>query len=206
MNRTSPTTKIQRTAIFHTLGCKLNFAETASLRDALCKRGIVPARRGEAADLCVVNTCSVTDVADQKCRQLIRRFARQHPQALIVVMGCYAQLQPAVVAALPGVGLVVGQQEKGRIVELIEERLERHGVPTGQAVHRTEGTDKDTGGDTPFVPSCSRGDRTRYFLKVQDGCNYFCTYCTIPMARGRSRNGSIASLVAQARNAAALGC
>ncbi|MBR1712380.1 MAG: tRNA (N(6)-L-threonylcarbamoyladenosine(37)-C(2))-methylthiotransferase MtaB [Alloprevotella sp.] len=205
MNRISPSTEILRTAVYHTLGCKLNFAETASLRDALCKRGIVPARRDEAADLCVVNTCSVTDVADQKCRQLIRRFARQHPQALIVVMGCYAQLQPEVVAALPGVGLVVGQREKGRIVELIEERLGQHNATAGLAICGTEGTDEDAGGRVPFVPSCSRGDRTRYFLKVQDGCNYFCTYCTIPMARGRSRNGSIASLTAQAREVAAQG-
>lgn len=191
-------------AAFHTLGCKLNFAETSSLRDRLQACGVTAANEDDPADICIINTCSVTDVADQKCRQAIRRFTRRHPGAFIVVMGCYAQLQPQQAVSLEGVDLVVGAEEKGRLLHLIEEGLRRRdSLPAGTACHAARaGKEEDI---RTFVPSCSRGERTRYFLKVQDGCNYRCSYCTIPMARGRSRNGSIASIAEQARKAAADG-
>ena len=181
-------------AAYVTLGCKLNYAETSSLRDRLCALGVTDAADGEQADFCIVNTCSVTGEADAKCRHAINRLHRQHPQALIAVMGCYAQLAADVLTHIEGVGLVVGMEHKGRIVELLEQALA--GTEGGLAF-TSPLADIRT-----FVPSCSRGERTRYFLKVQDGCNYYCTYCTIPIARGRSRNGSIASLVEQAEEAA----
>lgn len=184
-------------AAYVTLGCKLNFAETSSLRDTLAQQGVRPAEKGERADICIINTCSVTDVADQKCRQAIRRLTREHPGAFVVVMGCYAQLQPQLVAGLDGVDLVLGMEQKGDVVRYIRERMaQKQALESGDACH--EAIAVPTREIRTFVPSCSRGDRTRYFLKVQDGCNYYCTYCTIPIARGRSRNGSIASLVAQA--------
>ena len=181
-------------AAYVTLGCKLNYAETSSLRDRLCALGVTDAADGEQADFCIVNTCSVTGEADAKCRHAINRLHRQHPQALIAVMGCYAQLAADVLTRIEGVGLVVGMEHKGRIVELLEQALA--GTEGGLAF-TSPLADIRT-----FVPSCSRGERTRYFLKVQDGCNYYCTYCTIPIARGRSHNGSIASLVGQAEEAA----
>lgn len=181
-------------AAYVTLGCKLNYAETSSLRDRLCALGVTDAADGEQADFCIVNTCSVTGEADAKCRHAINRLHRQHPHALIAVMGCYAQLAADVLTRIEGVGLVVGMEHKGRIVELLEQALA--GTEGGLAF-TSPLADIRT-----FVPSCSRGERTRYFLKVQDGCNYYCTYCTIPIARGRSRNGSIASLVEQAEEAA----
>lgn len=188
-------------AAYMTLGCKLNFAETSSLRDTLARQGVRPAEKGERADICIINTCSVTDVADQKCRQAIRRLTREHPGAFVVVMGCYAQLQPQLVAGLDGVDLVLGMEQKGDVVRYIRERMaQKQALESGDACH--EAIAVPTREIRTFVPSCSRGDRTRYFLKVQDGCNYYCTYCTIPIARGRSRNGSIASLVAQAEDVA----
>ena len=177
-----------------TLGCKLNYAETSSLRDRLCALGVTDAADGEQADFCIVNTCSVTGEADAKCRHAINRLHRQHPHALIAVMGCYAQLAADVLTRIEGVGLVVGMEHKGRIVELLEQALA--GTEGGLAF-TSPLADIRT-----FVPSCSRGERTRDFRKVQDGCNYYCTYCTIPIARGRSRNGSIASLVEQAEEVA----
>lgn len=191
-------------AAYHTLGCKLNFAETSSLRDHLEREGVRTAESGEKADICIVNTCSVTDVADHKCRQAIHRFTREHPGSLLVVMGCYAQLKAGEIATFPGVDLVVGMEQKGQVVELLSQLLERKAaMQDGEACH--EAIAVPTHEIRTFVPSCSRGDRTRYFLKVQDGCNYYCTYCTIPIARGRSRNGSIASLVGQAEQVAAEG-
>lgn len=193
-------------AAYLTLGCKLNFAETASLQDALAREGMRPVQEGEKADLCVVNTCSVTDVADRKCRQAIRRMVREHPGAFVVVMGCYAQLHPDLLAGLDGVDLVVGMEQKGDVVRYVKERMARRALPGQQpAAACHEAIAVPTRDIRTFVPSCSRGDRTRYFLKVQDGCNYYCTYCTIPMARGRSRNGSVASLVAQAEEVARAG-
>ena len=188
-------------AAFHTLGCKLNFAETSSLQDALRQRGMIMAKKGEVADLCIINTCSVTDVADSKCRQTIHKFTRQHPGAFVVVMGCYAQLQPDTIAAFEGIDLVVGMEHKGEVIRLIEERwAKKSTLPQGEACH--EAIAVPTKEIQTFVPSCSHGDRTRYFLKVQDGCNYYCTYCTIPMARGKSRNGTIESIVKQAQEVA----
>ena len=191
-------------AAFHTLGCKLNFAETSSLQDALRQRGMIMAKKGEVADLCIINTCSVTDVADSKCRQTIHKFTRQHPGAFVVVMGCYAQLQPETIAAFEGIDLVVGMEHKGEVIRLIEERwAKKSTLPQGEACH--EAIAVPTKDINTFVPSCSHGDRTRYFLKVQDGCNYYCTYCTIPMARGKSRNGTIESIVKQAQEVATEG-
>ena len=216
-------------AICFTLGCKLNFAETSTIERQMTDAGIVKAKRGEVADICLINTCSVTEVADHKCRQAIHKLVRQNPGAIVVVTGCYAQLKPDEVAAIPGVTLVLGQADKGRVVEKIISRR-----PAPQSLHCGEGSDYlqesfsnvierkaayassehsapslsgsvDEESAALFVPSCSCGDRTRYFLKVQDGCNYFCTYCTIPFARGRSRNGSISSLVEQAQQVATEG-
>ena len=183
-------------AAYYTLGCKLNFAETSTLGQALKEAGVRTVRKGEQADICVVNTCSVTEVADRKCRQAINRLVKNHPDAFVVVTGCYAQLKPERIADIEGVNLVVGAEQKGEILALIEKHFAE--VET-QVLHTPMKEIRS------FAPSCSRGDRTRYFLKVQDGCDYFCTYCTIPYARGRSRNGSIASLVEQAERVAAEG-
>lgn len=191
-------------AAYHTLGCKLNFAETSSLRDQLEREGVQTIQKGEHANICIVNTCSVTDVADHKCRQAIHRFTREHPGAFVVVMGCYAQLKADEIATFDGVDLVLGMEQKGDVLRYIEERMaQKEALNAGDACH--EAISVPTKDIRTFVPSCSRGDRTRYFLKVQDGCNYYCTYCTIPIARGRSRNGSIASLVKQAEQVAAEG-
>lgn len=191
-------------AAYHTLGCKLNFAETSTLRDLLECNGVKPIRNGEIADICIINTCSVTDVADHKCRQAINRFTRQHPNALVVVIGCYAQLKADEIATFPGVDIVLGMEQKGEVMNYIKKGLLQRTKLNGKdACH--EAVSVPTKDIRTFVPSCSRGDRTRYFLKVQDGCNYYCTYCTIPIARGRSRNGSIASIVEQAKHVAAEG-
>ena len=194
-----------RRAAYVTLGCKLNFAGTSSLRDQLQAQGILPAVDGEEADVCIVNTCSVTETADQKCRQAIHRLHRQHPDAAIIVIGCYAQLKAGEIARMEGVDLVLGMEQKGEVPQRIHQLLARKAqlATAGAACH--ESVAVPTKDIRTFVPSCSRGDRTRYFLKVQDGCNYYCTYCTIPIARGRSRNGSIASLVAQAEEVARQG-
>ena len=193
-----------KTAAYHTLGCKLNFAETSSLRDQLERAGVRTAAKGERADICIVNTCSVTDVADAKCRQAIHRLTREHPGAYVVVMGCYAQLQAGQIAAFPGVDLVLGQEQKGDVLRYMEQGMvQKLTLAQGDACHQAFAV--PTADIRTFVPSCSCGDRTRYFLKVQDGCNYYCTYCTIPIARGRSRNGSIASLVEQAQQVAEQG-
>ncbi len=182
-----------RKALFHTFGCKLNFAETSTVAAMLAERGILRAAKGDTPDIIVVNTCSVTELAEKKCRQTIRSFARRYPDAAIIVTGCYAQLKPDEVAALPGVAVVAGSDRKLRIGEYIDRWLEeRRQVADVIATHDIR----------EFSPSCSRGDRTRWMLKVQDGCDYFCTYCTIPMARGRSRSGSIDMLVDQACKAA----
>ena len=199
MDSTSPLNGLK--AVFQTLGCKLNFAETSALRDRLAAEGVETAAEGEQADLCIVNTCSVTDTADHKCRQAIHRLTREHPGAFVLVMGCYAQLRPEQVAAIEGVDLVVGMEQKGDVVRLLTERVARRGE--GGACH--EAIAVPTKDIRTFVPSCSRGERTRYFLKVQDGCDYYCTYCTIPYARGRSRNVPIAECVENARKIAAEG-
>ncbi len=182
-----------KTAVYYTLGCKLNFSETSTIGKTLKEAGVRTVRKGEKANIIVINTCSVTEVADKKCRQAIHRLTKQHPGAFVVVTGCYAQLKPDQVAKIEGVDIVLGAEQKGELLNYLG-NLEKH--EHGEAV--TTAT-KDI---RSFSPSCSRGDRTRYFLKVQDGCDYFCSYCTIPFARGRSRNGTIEDIVAQARQAA----
>lgn len=186
-----------KTAAYYTLGCKLNFAETSTIGKTLEAHGIRKARPGEKADICVINTCSVTELADKKCRQTIRRIARQHPQAFIVVTGCYAQLKPDEIAHIPDVDLILGAEQKLDILQYLGDLHKRQEV--GEVITTP------TRDIRKFSPSCSRGDRTRYFLKVQDGCDYFCTYCTIPFARGRSRSGTIEQLTTQARKVAAAG-
>ena len=185
-----------KTAVYYTLGCKLNFSETSTIARILQEAGVRTARRGEKADICVVNTCSVTEVADKKCRQAIHKLVKQHPGAFVVVTGCYAQLKPGTVADIEGVDVVLGAEQKKDLLHYLGDL---HKKERGEA-HTSALKDIRS-----FVPSCSRGDRTRFFLKVQDGCDYFCSYCTIPFARGRSRNGSIASLMEQARQAVAEG-
>lgn len=184
----------RRTVKFVTLGCKLNFSETATIGELLAKHGIVPALDDEAPTMCVVNTCSVTEMADKKGRQHIRSLVKKYPDALMVVTGCYAQLKSEEIAALPGVDIVLGSEQKLDIVDYVEKWLETGRQEEVVVTPHTR--------ISKFSPSCERGDRTRYWLKVQDGCNYYCTYCTIPMARGRSRSGTIESLVAQARQVA----
>lgn len=181
-------------AAYFTLGCKLNFAETSAIGQRLQELGVSKVERGECADICVINTCSVTEVADQKCRQAIHRMIKNNPGAFVAVTGCYAELKPERIAAMSGVSIVVGTKDKGRIIDLIID-----GIANNDNI-KTHRQPAEEAGIPAFFPSCSRGDRTRYFLKVQDGCNYFCTYCTIPIARGRSRNGSIASLVEQVKS------
>ena len=185
-----------RTAVFHTLGCKLNFAETSTVARMFADKGIRRAQTGETPDVVVVNTCSVNELADKKCRQAIRSYIKKYPQATVIVTGCYAQLKSDEVASIPGVKIVAGSDQKLLLTEFLDEFVATHQP-------RTIVTPlKDM---RNFCPSCSRGDRTRFFLKVQDGCDYYCSYCTIPMARGRSRSGSIEELVAQARQAVAEG-
>ena len=177
---------------FHTLGCKLNFSETSAIGKQMTDEGFSKVKPGEEADVCVINTCSVTDTADHKCRQAISRLNRLHPNAIMVVTGCYAQLKPEEIAAIDGVDLVLGANEKFSILDHLRK------LENGEKaeVHREE-----IKRVKEFKPSCSRDDRTRYFLKVQDGCDYFCTYCTIPFARGRSRNATIAETVSMAEEA-----
>lgn len=187
-------------ARYFTLGCKLNFAETSTFGDMLRQMGVVTAADDEVADVCLINTCSVTDVADHKCRQAIHRMVRRNPGAFVVVTGCYAQLQGESISKFDGVDLVLGSNEKAGLIEFLSRKwLEKEEVNLHQHFSVRP---KDI---RSFAPSCARGSRTRYFLKVQDGCDYFCTYCTIPFARGFSRNPTIASLVEQARRAAAEG-
>lgn len=208
-------------AAYYTLGCKLNFAETSTFAEMLKQMGVLTVAKGEKADICLINTCSVTEVADHKCRQQIHKMVRNHPGAFVVVTGCYAQLEPERIASIEGVNLVLGSNEKADLIQYLNDAWISEST---SEVFSTEGTPntqhQSTNAPTPTTPktytvktkdiktfahSCSRGNRTRYFLKVQDGCNYYCTYCTIPLARGNSRNPSIDSLVSQARQVAAEG-
>lgn len=186
-----PTIFENKTAAYYTLGCKLNFAETSAIGRQLMNAGVMRARKGQKADICVINTCSVTELADKKGRQAIRRMIHQHPDAFIVVTGCYAQLKPEDVAGIEGVDLVLGAEQKLDVLQYLDDLKKNE---KGKVI-----TTK-TNRIRSFVPSVSADDRTRYFLKVQDGCDYFCSFCTIPHARGRSRNGSIADLVKQAED------
>jgi len=190
-----------KTAAYYTLGCKLNFSETSTFGQMLQDMGVRTANKGERADICLINTCSVTEVADHKCRQVIHRMVRENPGAFVVVTGCYAQLEAERVSAIEGVDLVLGSNEKANLIQYLNDAwIDGKG---GSAQHRHFSV--KTKDIKTFAPSCSRGNRTRYFLKVQDGCDYFCTYCTIPFARGLSRNPSIDSLIQQAEAAAAEG-
>ncbi len=195
-------------AVYATLGCKLNFSETSTFGKLLEGMGVSPAAKGEQADICLVNTCSVTDVADHKCRQVIHKLVRQHPGAFVVVTGCYAQLEAERVSRIAGVDLVLGSNEKANLIQFLSEAWTQKLTDSSPLVSDPKGAPyytQKTKDIKSFAPSCSRGNRTRYFLKVQDGCDYFCTYCTIPYARGFSRNPTISSLVAQAEEAAAEG-
>ncbi len=184
------------TYLIETLGCKLNYSESATIGKRLQEAGFMPASDGVAPDVIVVNTCSVTAMADRKCRNQIRHLTRLYPGALVVVTGCYAQLKSREVAALEGVDIVLGSEQKGDLVNYVTRWLsDRHNTVEVSPLREIR----------TFAPSCERGERTRYWLKVQDGCDYYCTYCTIPRARGRSRSGSIADIVAQAREVAAAG-
>lgn len=194
-------------AAYFTLGCKLNFSETSTFGKMLADLGVHVAEEGEVADICLVNTCSVTEVADHKCRQAIHRLVRNNPGAFVVVTGCYAQLESESVSKIDGVDLVLGSDEKANLIQFLsdswtakESAAERNEDRKAESLHEFHSV--KTKMIKSFAPSCSRGNRTRYFLKVQDGCDYYCTYCTIPYARGNSRNPSIASLVAQAEEAA----
>lgn len=180
-------------ALFHTFGCKLNFSETSTIAKLFAEKGIRRVSTGEKPDIIVVNTCSVTEVADKKCRQQIRSFAKKYPDATIIVTGCYAQLKSDEIAAIDGVDIVAGNDKKLVLTEFLDNWLQNKETTTYVTPTRDI---------REFSPSCSRGDRTRYFLKVQDGCDYWCTYCTIPMARGRSRSGTVAQIVEQAEKVA----
>lgn len=194
-------------AAYFTLGCKLNFSETSTFGKMLADLGVRIADEGDVADICLVNTCSVTEVADHKCRQAIHRLVRNNPGAFVIVTGCYAQLESESVSKIEGVDLVLGSDEKANLVQFLsdawtakESAAELSEDGKVESLHEYHSV--KTKMIKSFAPSCSRGNRTRYFLKVQDGCDYYCTYCTIPYARGNSRNPTIASLVAQAEEAA----
>lgn len=195
-------------AAYFTLGCKLNFSETSTFGRLLQDMGVSTAEEGDKADICLINTCSVTEVADHKCRQAIHRMVRQHPGAFVVVTGCYAQLEAETISKIEGVDLVLGANEKANLIQYLSDawttaQPDSDDAVSDKSLHKHYSV--KTKDIKTFAPSCSRGNRTRYFLKVQDGCDYFCTYCTIPFARGFSRNPSIASLVEQSRQAAAEG-
>ena len=179
---------------FYTLGCKLNFSETSTIARLFEDAGFAKVDFEDTPDVYVVNTCSVTDNADKRCRALVRKALRHNPEAFIVIVGCYAQLKPQEIAAIPGVDLVLGANEKFNILDHLEEREKKeHGEAIASEIKHVR----------EFVPSYSIGDRTRTFLKVQDGCDYFCSFCTIPLARGRSRSNSVAETLKVAKEVAA---
>jgi threonylcarbamoyladenosine tRNA methylthiotransferase MtaB len=182
-----------RTVAFHTLGCKLNFSETSSISRLMEDEGFVKKEFTDLADVYVINTCSVTDNADKECRQLVRRIQRKSPESLVVITGCYAQLKPKEIAEIPGVDLVLGAAEKFNIAQHIKE------LSKGDSAKISSCDIEDV---TGFNSSWSVNDRTRTFLKVQDGCDYNCSFCTIPMARGKSRSDSITNVLANAEHLA----
>ena len=186
-----------RTVAFHTLGCKLNFSETSTLARSMEHAGYAKVKVEDRPDVFVLNTCSVTENADKECRRHVRRFQSMNPAGIILVIGCYAQLKPDQIADIPGVDLVLGANEKFNVVEHLDELQGKRdtGTVIGGAIKEVK----------TFVPSFSSGDRTRTFLKIQDGCDYFCSFCTIPLARGRSRSGTIQQVLEQAQAIAANG-
>ena len=186
-----------KSVAFHTLGCKLNYSETSSIQRLFEDKGFFINEFDDSADVYVINTCSVTDFADQKCRQTVRRAMRQNPDAFVVVVGCYAQLKPQEIAAIPGVDLVLGAGEKFKITEYIDGLTKAQGKGMVSAGEIRE--------VNTFHNAFSFGDRTRSFLKVQDGCDYKCAFCTIPLARGKSRSNSVANVVENAHQIAAMG-
>ena len=181
---------------FHTLGCKLNFAETSTISRSFPEEKYERVSANEHADIYIINTCSVTDVADKKCRQVIKKFIHRSPEAFIAVVGCYAQLNPQEISSIPGVDLILGTNEKFDLAKYIEDIKKGH----DPEIHSCSLSLEDA-----FSPSYSMGDRTRSFLKVQDGCDYGCSYCTIPAARGKSRNPSIGLLLEEAESIAEKG-
>lgn len=182
--------------LFHTLGCKLSFAESSTISKLMTEVGFEIAKPNETPDICIINTCSVTEVADRKDRQAIKQFINKYPKAYIVVIGCYAQLKPEVIADIPGVDLVLGTQNKFDILLYLTDLQKESST---KVIHtQRSGIDN-------FFPSCTRGDRTRFWLKVQDGCDNFCSYCTVPIARGKSRNDSVENTVKQAKFAVEMG-
>jgi threonylcarbamoyladenosine tRNA methylthiotransferase MtaB len=185
-----------KTVAFHTLGCKLNFSETSAISRLLENDGFEKRAFEEQADVYVINTCSVTDNADKECRHLVRRIQRKSPESLVVITGCYAQLKPAEIAAIPGVDLVLGAAEKFNIVQHVKELSKGDSAKICSC---------DIDEVTSFNASFSVNDRTRSFLKVQDGCSYNCSFCTIPMARGKSRSDTIAHVIKTAEELAARG-
>jgi len=185
-----------KTVAFHTLGCKLNYSETSSLARLLIREGFEKREFDERADVYVINTCSVTENADKECRYLVRKIRRQSPASMVVITGCYAQLKPAEIAAIPGVDLVLGAAEKFNLAAHLET------LTHGDSARICSCDIEEVNG---FNPAYSLHDRTRTFLKVQDGCDYNCSFCTIPLARGRSRSGTIAQTIATVRELAARG-
>jgi threonylcarbamoyladenosine tRNA methylthiotransferase MtaB len=184
---------IKKKVAFHTLGCKLNFAETSTMSRSFPEDKFERVSPAKKADIYVINTCSVTDAADRKCRQAIRKFITMSPRAVIAVVGCYAQLKPQEISSIPGVDLVLGTNEKFDIAGYLSDQEKR----TETEVHSCDLNSSDI-----FNTSYSLGDRTRSFLKVQDGCDYGCSYCTIPIARGLSRNPPIAEIIREAEKIA----
>ncbi|MEM7162188.1 MAG: tRNA (N(6)-L-threonylcarbamoyladenosine(37)-C(2))-methylthiotransferase MtaB [Bacteroidota bacterium] len=180
-----------KTAAYYTLGCKLNFAESSTIARQLSEKGLARVDFDQKADVYVVNTCSVTENADRKCRNIIRKAKQTNPSSKVIVIGCYAQLKPKAIASIDGVDMVLGANEKFNIAEFLQEDQEDVLIKNEHIKETRE-----------FVPGFSSGDRTRTFLKVQDGCDYFCSFCTIPLARGRSRSASIEETLAEARKAA----
>ena len=186
-----------QTVSFYTLGCKLNYSETSAIERQFEAAGYTAVPFDQGADIYVINTCSVTEFADKKCRKTVRRALRKSPDARVIVIGCYAQLKPEEISEIPGVDLVLGAAEKFRILDYVD-GLEK--APGKGMVRAGEVTEANS-----FVNAFSFGDRTRSFLKVQDGCNYKCTFCTIPLARGASRSSTVESVVADARRIAEMG-
>lgn len=182
--------KIQPTAAFHTLGCKLNFAETSTLARQLKEAGFQKVELNEGADVVVINTCSVTENANRECRSLVRKALNFNPESFVAVIGCYAQLKPEEIASIDGVDLVLGATEKFNITDYLQDFSKKKNTE----IHSCLIDDADT-----FISSYSLGDRTRAFLKVQDGCDYTCSYCTIPLARGKSRSDSVENILEKAR-------
>ncbi|SMO90084.1 threonylcarbamoyladenosine tRNA methylthiotransferase MtaB [Saccharicrinis carchari] len=187
---------LEKKVAFHTLGCKLNFSETSTIARALTDEGFIKVKYDDFADVYVINTCSVTEIADKKCRYAINKAIRQNPNAFVVVTGCFAQLKPLSISKMEGVDLVLGSNEKFRIADYLGDLQKK---ASGEVHAGKIMTNKE------FFPSYSMGDRTRTFLKVQDGCDYFCSFCTIPLARGKSRNADIKTTVQLAKKAASEG-